>query len=312
MSTTLRQYNRHFLNLRPIYALGSWLLDMIHPVIAYPAIHAFTEVAYRVATWARAGLTVNLRHVLRWMHPEWSARELEAGVGPLVHRTFLNRGVALMDMSMLAGRRPLAGLLEYTLEGDWGRLSRHVAAGRGGLLVSAHLGNWHVGSFVAGSHGVQVRSIMYRNHAARAMYAGVGRRAGLAPIFVGDDAFSVVQIVRALRQGSVCAMLSDIPWDSRCIDLPFFGAPARFPIGAVRLARLAGVPLFPAFCVWTKPRQYRAILAEPIEVTGADPDAAEREALVKLVRIYEEIIPQYLPVWFNFAPVWSTNGNGRP
>jgi len=310
VSDSLKHYNQHFFNTRPVYALGAWFLDNLPPIWGYMLTRACAEFAYRFSPWQRNSLTDNVRHVLRTVNPDWADCDVERRTRKLVHRIFINRGDWFADLSILAGKRPLATLMKFTPEGDFDGLGRHVKGGRGAILVSAHLGNWHAGSVVVGTRGVQVRSIMYGNHAASFMYRGVERRAGVSPILVGDDTFSIVEIVRALKGGQVCAMLSDIPWDSRWIELPFFGKPARFPLGAVRVARLAGVPLFPAFCISVRPGEFRAILRDPIEITGPDPDVAEREALLRLIRVYEEIIAKYTHLWFNFSPVWSWNGNG--
>jgi KDO2-lipid IV(A) lauroyltransferase len=116
-----------------------------------------------------------------------------------------------------------------------------------------------------------------------------------------------MEIVRALRSGEVLAMLVDKPWDSRSVAVPFFGKPSLFPVGPVRVARLAGVPIFPAFCVWKRTRQYEAILCDPIEVTGKDPVEAEREAIAKLAAVIEKHVAGNLAVWFNFTPAWSAS-----
>jgi lauroyl/myristoyl acyltransferase len=76
-------------------------------------------------------------------------------------------------------------------------------------------------------------------------------------------------------------------------------------VGPVRLARLAQVPIFPAFCVYDRARRFRAILCPPIEVAGGDPDRAEREAMEKLARVMEKYIAPNLHIWFNFTPVWQ-------
>ena len=39
-----------------------------------------------------------------------------------------------------------------------------------------------------------------------------------------------------------------------------------FPVGPVRIARLAGAPIFPAFCLRQQGREFVATLCDPIEV----------------------------------------------
>jgi len=133
----------------------------------------------------------------------------------------------------------------------------------------------------------------------------VAKRANVRQTYINSDPMAMMEIVRALRSGEVLAMLVDKPWDSRSMAVPFFGKPSLFPLGPIRVARLANVPIFPAFCVWKRPREYEAILCDPIEVRGADPEAAEREALTKIAKVIEGQVASNLQVWFNFTPAWA-------
>jgi KDO2-lipid IV(A) lauroyltransferase len=155
--------------------------------------------------------------------------------------------------------------------------------------------------------GVPVRVVMYQNHAGDVMDRKVAQRAHVKQTYINSDPMAMMEIVRALRNGEVLAMLVDKPWDSRSLAVDFFGKPSLFPLGPIRVARLAGVPIFPAFCVWKRPREYQAILCDPIEVTGPDPEQAEREALAKIAKVIEGQVAANLPVWFNFTPAWGTS-----
>ena len=57
---------------------------------------------------------------------------------------------------------------------------------------------------------------------------------------------------------------------------------------------------------WDKPREYQAVIGEPIEVTGSDPEQAEFDALSKISKVIEGVVVRHLPVWFNFTPAWGT------
>jgi Kdo2-lipid IVA lauroyltransferase/acyltransferase len=301
----LREYSRHWLNCRPVYAMGSWILENFPPPVGYGITRGFAELAYRVTPGRRGPITDNVRHVLRATRPDASADEIERIVRPLVHRLFWRRGDWFADLSMFATRRSIRSMVRFDIRGDWSTVQKSVASGRGAILVSAHLGNWPAGSLLVGRNGVPVRNVIFHNDQADFMYRGVARHADIEPIFVGEDMFSILRIVRALRSGAVIAMLGDIPWDSRRITLPFFGAPAEFPIGPARLARLAGVALFPAFCLTRRPRVYEAHLLDPIEPGTGDPDAVERAMTESLVRIYEDMIASNLDQWFNFTRIWK-------
>jgi lauroyl/myristoyl acyltransferase len=79
-----------------------------------------------------------------------------------------------------------------------------------------------------------------------------------------------------------------------------------FPVGPVRIARLAGAPIFPAFCLRQQGREFVATLCDPIEVPSrTDPLEAEHEAMTRLVRVMEDFIGRHLGSWYLFDPVWE-------
>jgi KDO2-lipid IV(A) lauroyltransferase len=298
-------HSRHFLNVRPVYALGEWLGDSWPLFVGYAATWWVAEAACFLSPRLTRGLQANIQQVLRATQPGLPPAQLKRKARSLAHRTFINRGFWFVDLSLMAGRRRFEDCFSFEMEGNWAALTRARAAGRGALIVSAHLGNWFSGGIAVARHGIPVRTVMYRNHAGDFMDQKVAKRGNLRQTFVDDDPFSMMEVVRALREGEVVAMLGDKPWDARSIEVPFFGRPAKFPLGTVKLARLAQVPIFPAFCVYDRPRRFHAILCDPIEVTGNDPEQAERDALAALARVMEKYIAAHLDIWFNFTPVWE-------
>jgi KDO2-lipid IV(A) lauroyltransferase len=301
----LWRHSRHFLNIRPAYAIGQMFLENLPLAAGYAAAWSIATVAQALSPHQRAGLASNLRRALSHLDPATSPEERERRVAGLSREVFLNRGRWFLDVNLIASRCCTRDLFHYTVRGDWARLRAQVRSGRGAILASAHLGNWHGGGVMVARHGLPVRAVMYRNRAGDAMDLGLARRGGVGQAWVDGDPFSMMELVRALRGGEILAMLADNPWGGRALDVPFFGRPAPFPLGPVKLARLAGVPIFPAFCTWTRPREYEATLCDPVEVGGGDPEAAERAALEALARRIEEFVSRNLHVWFNFEPVWE-------
>ena len=302
----LWDHSRHFLNVRPAYALGEWMLDSMPLFISYATTWWVTSATYALSPWLRTALGANLRQAIGHTRPGLSPDALGRATRAMAYRTFVNRGYWFLDLSIMSGRRRFEDCFSFDMEGNWPALTRARASGRGALLVSAHLGNWFGGGIAVARHGIPVRTVMYRNHAGDFMDQKVARRGNLRQTFVDEDPFSMMEVIRALRQGEVVAMLGDKPWDARAAEVPFFGRPAKFPLGTVKLARLAQVPIFPAFCVYDRPRQFRAVLCDPIEVAaGGDPDRAELQALSELARVMEKYIAANLHIWFNFTPVWE-------
>jgi len=301
----LWEHSRHWLNLRPVYALGRWLLENLPLEAAYAITWGTAWIASHASPDIRRAIESNVRHVLSRTEPGLDDGERARRARAIAARVFINRGTWFADLSVLAGRRSMDGLFRSEVSGAWLGLQEALGSGRGAILASAHLGNWHGGGVLVARRGLPVRSVLFHNHAGDFMDRDVARRGDLRQTFVDHDPFSMMEIVRALRKGELVAMLADKPWDSRSIEAPFFGRPARFPLGPFRIARLAEVPIFPAFCIPLRPRHYRAELCEPIEVAGPDPLEAERDAAARFARVLERFVAPNLDLWFNFTPVWE-------
>jgi lauroyl/myristoyl acyltransferase len=300
----LWKYSRHWLNLRPVYGFGEWMLENLPLFISYGMVAGVTEIAYHSSPNQRRSIEGNVRHVLSRIKPGLAPEALDREAVATAHAIFQNRGRWFIDLSLMAGKRQIDGLFRFTMNGAWPALRRTLDAGRGAIIASAHIGNWFGGGYVVSKQGIPVRSVMYRNLAGDEMDRKVARKAGVEQTFVDDDPMVMMEIIRGVRKGDVLAVLVDKPWDSRGVEVPFFGRPSLFAVGPIRLARMAGVPVFPAFCTWKEPRVYDAVLCDPIEIGGGDPETAEREALAKFAKVLEGVVADNLEVWFNFTPAW--------
>lgn len=302
----LYKYSRHWLNLRPVYGFGEWMLENLPLFISYGMVYGVTEIAYHSSPNQRRSMEGNVRHVLSKLKPDLRGEALEREVVSTAHDIFQNRGRWFIDLSLMAGKRQIDGLFRFNVRGCWKELRKTLDSGRGAILASGHIGNWFGGGYAVSRNGIPVRSVMYRNLGGGDMMdQKVAKRAGVDQTYVDDDPMVMMEIIRGVRNGQVLAVLVDKPWDSRGVEVPFFGRPSTFAVGPVRLARMAGVPIFPAFCTWKEPRVYDAVLHDPIEVGGGDPESAEREALAKFAKVLEGVVSENLRVWFNFTPAWS-------
>ncbi len=314
-SGSISTYNTGFLNNRPIYWLGQWILENIEPDAAYPITRAFGELMHLTMGRFRRQVRSNMLQVLRHLHPRMSPAERSWRAFWITHRIFWNRADMYTDHALLTSRRTSTSLARYEWVGDPSALLRRLASGKGAIFASAHLGNWHEGSMGmsrllgTAQGGIPLRTLLFKNPRQARLLDGFAKRGNLRQTYVTaqPDPFLMVDLVRGLRQGELLALLADVSWDNRWVEVPFFGRPTRFPVGPARLARLAEVPLYPAFCVWKKRRHFVSTLCEPIEVSGPDPLEAERRAVARFAAVLEGFVAANLDQWFNFNSVWGTS-----
>ena len=87
-------------------------------------------------------------------------------------------------------------------------------------------------------------------------------------------------------------------------SVEFFGASAWFQAGPLRLARLAGAPIFPAFALRVGTRHYRIILGTEHSVARHASIEEVDRILASIVAEFEQLVRQHPEQWFQFAPYW--------
>jgi lauroyl/myristoyl acyltransferase len=212
------------------------------------------------------------------------------------------RHFAMCFSDLVAANR--GGRIEHLLAGIEGE--HHLAAtardGRGAVVLTAHLGNWEVAGRLMALRMGRPTHVVVAPEADR----GVERflRGGPAPVrFVARaEPRSALPLVAALRRGELVAMQGDRALGGRGdVRVRFFSHEAPFPLGPFILARAAGVPVIPAFCVLDRDRRYSVRIGEPMPVT-AD---GERAALERWVAVLERTVRAHPEQWFNFFDVWG-------
>jgi KDO2-lipid IV(A) lauroyltransferase len=123
-----------------------------------------------------------------------------------------------------------------------------LAAGRGAIAVTGHVGNWELMAAAMTAHGCPLTVVARRVNDARfdALVADFRRSLGVE-VLVRDDPEFLSGVREALGRNRVVAILIDQDTRGAGVFVPFFGRPARTPAGAAVLALRARVPLCTAF-----------------------------------------------------------------
>jgi lauroyl/myristoyl acyltransferase len=176
----------------------------------------------------------------------------------------------------------------------------------GGIVsVTAHVGNWELAGRLLASRMARRTHVVVSPEEAPELGRWV-RRDGEGVRFVPRAHPSVgVELLAALRRGEVVALQADraLGTDGD-VRIPFFGLPAPFPLGPFLLARAAGVPVVPAFCVLDEGYRYAVTIGTPITVRRGEEEAAVRA----WVAILENVVREYPTQWFNFFDAWNPFG----
>jgi len=242
----------------------------------------------------RAAVRRNLERV----HPGRGAAWLDAAV----ERVFARFAVCFADLLSL-NRGPESGLWRHVAGiGGQEPTREALARGRGCVSVTAHLGNWELAGRLLATLGRPVHVVMAPEvDPAVGALLDRGGHPGVRFVRLTSPVVGV-ELVAALRRGDVVAFQLDRAVGGRGdAAVPFFGAPATFPLGPFVTAAAAGAPVVPAFCVLGPDGRYRLHVEPALAVSRG----AEAEALRAAVATLERYVRMHWDQWFNFYDVWE-------
>jgi lauroyl/myristoyl acyltransferase len=187
------------------------------------------------------------------------------------------------------------------------------ASGQGLVLITAHLGNYEVGSMLP----AQTRQ--RRVHMVREREADPRAQAFLQDVLSGfsqsrftmhfqtDDPTQGLDLLAALHRGEIVAIQGDRPRSgATSIAATLFGRPFFLPQGPAALARAASVPILPVFVLREGRRRYRVVFRPPILAPRTGDRGADLEATMRRVAAeVERAIARAPHQWFCFRRLWE-------
>ena len=290
-ATSAPRWYAHGLNRAAVYRVGAAVAGLLPRALRLRAAQTVAMAAAGRFPAERAVVRATLARIVDGATP----LELDA----LVAKVFDNFAICFTDLITSNRGHGADGLLANT-EGI-----EHLAAaerlGRGLVVVTAHLGNWELGGrLLAGTvtRPTHVVVAPERDPAVERFLRGNG---GPVRFLTRTGPLNVLPLVSALRRNEVVALQGDRALGGRGDRLhTFFGVPAPFPLGPFVLARAAGAPVLPAFCLLRADRRYTIAIGEPWAVAPG----GESEALARWVSVLEEMVRRHPTQWFNFYDVW--------
>lgn len=223
-------------------------------------------------------------------------------------RLLVNQSECISSYGRLATLPP-SGLMDLLGEqSGLEHLQRLQREGRGCLLVTGHLGFFEIGGPVMTTLGFPMTVLTYREPTPELTRwrAEFRSRWNVGTVVVGSDPFSVIEIVRKLREGNFVAMLADRPYnaaDALPVDLPLGRIP--FAKGPALLSILTGTPVVPVGITTDKEGKFRIESKEPI-LPPAQVENREEAVALMTRQIAAAMIPMFLrepEQWYHFAPL---------
>ncbi len=226
-----------------------------------------------------------------------------------VFRHFFAFGETLLDKL-----RVWSGENDWAIEVEGGEaILAHARAGRGAVIVTAHLGNLELFRRLGPAlRGLKITVLVHTLHARRfnALMARVNPAAQLDMIQVSAlDPQTAIRLAERIEAGGFVVIAGDrVPLDPQAatLTLDFLGAGARFPLGPYVLASLLRCPLIALLNSRRENRFCLSItqLADAVTLPRGNRHAAAAAIAARYVALVEAECRAAPFQWFNFFAFW--------
>lgn len=250
---------------------------------------------------------VGLRN-LQIAFPEMTAKQRRR----IVFQLFQGLGRQLAEFCMFPRYTPENAREVATYDG-FENYEAARAAGRGVLLLTAHIGGWEIGSFVHSIFGNPIK-IVVRRLDNRKVDALVDHYRTLH----GNETFAKEDFARgllaAMKAGETVGILMDTNMTPpQGVFVDFFGVPACTASGMARVALRSGAAVVPAFTIWDRQSGKYRVRFDPalglISTGDDDADAVANTALFTLV--IQEYATRHPEQWLWVHRRWKTRPSGE-
>jgi len=230
-----------------------------------------------------------------------------------IYRNYFAFGQAIIDrVAVLSGIKT-----NFTFEFDGEEnIQRMVDEQTGGILISAHLGNWDIAGHFLGRINGKVNVIMYdqEHEKLKEMMNDVQvakkevTNVNIIPL--KDDLSHVLLLNQAVeRKELLCVQGDRVPPGSKNFEFEFMGQQAEFPTGPFYLAAKYKIPVSFVFALKEGSNHYHLYATPPkfYEIKGSPIQRNEGIRLIieDYIENLETKMQRYPLQWFNFYRFWK-------
>ncbi len=240
--------------------------------------------------------------------PEWSERRRRR----VLFGLFRNFGRTLADFAHFPRwkRDNIERLIIYD---GFENYARAQSLGRGVLFLTAHFGNWELGSFAHGVYGYPCNFVV-RELDNPLMDRLINRYRCLSGGKAIEKRDFARQVLRAFSQGEAVGVLLDQNMSpSEGVFVDFFGRPACTTAGPARVAKKVGVPIVLGLVIWdSKFKKYRLRFDTVEWIKREDPEEEILANTANFTRLIEEYVRRNPEQWLWVHRRWKTRPPGEP
>lgn len=219
-----------------------------------------------------------------------------------IYKSYYVFGQTLIDRILISsGKRD-----RFTFEFDGiERIIKVLEEGNGGILISAHLGNFEISEYFFEDIGADMVTNIVTTDKERQnikdFLEGLSLKSSLKYILIKEDMSHIFEFNEALSKNEIICITGDRYFDgSKFLETEFLGQKAKFPAGPFLLGSRLRVPVLFVYVMKDSPTHYH-LYAREANVEHRK----EKVLLESYVDSVTYFVKKYPYQWFNFFDFWK-------
>jgi predicted LPLAT superfamily acyltransferase len=241
------------------------------------------------------------RHLYRYFHLRLGYPVIKSILN--IYRNYFWFGQTIIDRIVLMAGIPHP--FSFDFDGEQ-HLREMVAAKKGGLLLSAHIGNWEIAGHLLQRLNTRMNIVMYdgEQEQIKAYLESVTGSRSARIILIRDDLSHIYAIQDALQQNEFVCMHADRFMEgNKTVAGTLLNKKARFPAGPFLLANAFRVPVSFVFGM-KETRFHYHFYASPPKIYPK-PRPGEPVILDDFCKQMESMVRKYPLQWYNYYDFWE-------
>ncbi len=186
-------------------------------------------------------------------------------------------------------------------------LKEIVSLKKGGILLSAHIGNWDVAGHFFKQLNTSIHIVMYdgEQEQIKEYLDNITGKKSINIIFIKNDLSHIYKISEALMKNELVCMHADRFLEgNKTITADFLGEKARFPAGPFILASRFKVPVSYVFAVKESNLHYHLFASKIKSYDHVEKGMVMQQMLLEFTHEMEKKVKKYPDQWFNYYNFW--------
>ena len=187
-------------------------------------------------------------------------------------------------------------------------LRKIAALQKGGILLSAHIGNWDVAGHLFKRLETRINIVLYdgEHEQIKKYLEGVTGKRNVNIIVIKNDLSHIYAISDAFTKNELVCMHADRFLEgNKTLTTNFLGSPAKFPMGPFLLASTFKVPVSFVFAVKESKLHYHFFASKIKDYSTFAKNEVIKEMLNDYAEEMENMVKQYPEQWFNYYNFWK-------